>query len=68
MWAEAGAAKAAAAVEYITDLVDQGRKVVAFYYHDPVQEGLLTGLAKANIEYTRHQRRGHRRRPHAGHR
>ena len=52
MWAEAGAAKAAAAVEYITDLVDQGRKVVAFYYHDPVQEGLLTGLAKANVEYT----------------
>jgi len=52
MWQEAGAAKAAASVEYIADLVAQGRKVVTFYYHQAVRDGLLNGLAKAGISYT----------------
>ena len=33
LWEEAGTAKAQAAVEYVTDLVDEGRPVVLFFQH-----------------------------------
>ena len=52
LWQEAGRAKAAATVEYVTDLTDQGRKVVVFYYHQSSLEALLTALAKEGTEYT----------------
>jgi hypothetical protein len=52
MWQEAGRAKAQVTVEYVKDLVDQGRKVVLFYYHKSVQEALIVGLLKAKIELT----------------
>lgn len=50
LWAEAGVAKARAAVDYITDLVDQGHKVIAFYHHQDVYDALLDGLLKENVE------------------
>lgn len=52
LWDQAGVAKAEAAVDYAMDLVDQGRKVVLFYYHQDVWTALATGLAKAGVEYT----------------
>ena len=62
MWEEAGAAKAAAAaMEYVTDLTDQGRKVVVFYHHTQTLMSLLKPW-RGSIELHRHQRRRHRRR------
>jgi hypothetical protein len=52
MWEEAGVAKVPAAVEYVQDLVDQGRKVVVFYYHQRTWDKLALGFAKAGIETT----------------
>jgi len=52
LWEEAGKAKIGAAAEYIEDLVDQGRKVVAFYWHDSIRDGLSNKLSKAHIKYT----------------
>jgi hypothetical protein len=47
---EAGMAKASAAVEYVADLVDQGRQVVVFYEHKVVFNRLLDGLVKRHID------------------
>lgn len=49
MWEEAGTAKAAASVEYIADLVDQGRPVVCFYYHNAAFHALSKGLLARKI-------------------
>lgn len=49
LWAEAGAAKGAAAAEYIIDLVEQGRSVVAFYYHKTCLDALVDKLSRAKI-------------------
>ena len=51
LWEEAGAAKGAAAVEYITDLLDEhnGRPVLAFYWHKSTRDALIDGLSKAGI-------------------
>jgi hypothetical protein len=45
LYEEAGVAKVSAAAEYIGDLVDEGRKVVAFYQHTAVFDGLLKALS-----------------------
>lgn len=50
MWEEAGVAKVAAAVEYITDLIDQGRKVVVFYYHQRTWDRLANLFARDHRE------------------
>jgi hypothetical protein len=50
MWEEAGVAKVAASAEYVKDLVDEGRKVVVFYYHQRTWDGLATAFVKAGIE------------------
>ena len=47
---EAGVAKAPAAVEYVADLVDQGRQVVVFYEHTPVFAELAKGFATREID------------------
>jgi hypothetical protein len=52
LWDQAGVAKCDAAVDYAMDLVDQGRKVVLFYYHQDVWTALATGLSKAGCDYT----------------
>jgi helicase-like protein len=52
MWEEAGTAKTGATVEYVKDLVDQGRKVVLFYYHDASRDALAQGLGKAKVSTT----------------
>ena len=49
LWEAAGVAKAAATVEYVKDLVDQGRQVVLFYYHAEVFEELAKGLINEGI-------------------
>jgi len=51
MWAEAGAAKAEAAVDYIETLVENGEQVVAFYHHTDVLTHLMTHLIKAGITF-----------------
>lgn len=52
MWAEAGNAKADAAVEYVSDLVSERGKVVVFYYHTDTYMSLANGFAKAGIRTT----------------
>jgi SWI/SNF-related matrix-associated actin-dependent regulator 1 of chromatin subfamily A len=52
MWEEAGVAKAPAAIEYVQDLVDQGRKVVVFYYHQRTWDKLANGFARAGTDFT----------------
>lgn len=49
MWEEAGVAKAQATVDYVKDLVDQGRPVVLFYYHTRTWEALANGFANKGI-------------------
>jgi hypothetical protein len=49
LWEEAGAAKGQAAVEYIADIVDTGKPVLAFYWHRSTRDGLIDGLSKAGI-------------------
>ncbi len=49
LWEEAGNAKAAAAVEYVADLVADGNQVVCFYSHTAVHDALEKGFAKAGI-------------------
>ena len=51
LWQEAGVAKAAATVEYVKDLTDQGRKVVCFYHHTATLTKLVEGFAKAGVGY-----------------
>ena len=51
LWAEAGAAKAKAAVEYTMDLVDQGRSVIVFYSHDLALAGLREGFTDAKTPF-----------------
>ena len=46
LWEEAGVAKADAAVEYITDLIDQGRKVIVFFHHRAVRDALALKLGR----------------------
>ena len=48
---EAGRAKAVASIEYVKDLVDQGRNVVIFYVHNDVLTDLLTAAVKAKLTY-----------------
>ena len=47
---EIGKAKSQAVIEYVGDLVDEGRKVVVFYEHNSVFDRLAAGLIKAGIE------------------
>jgi hypothetical protein len=47
---EAGIAKCGAVVEYVADLVDQGRQAVVFYEHKAVFAKLAEGLAKRQID------------------
>lgn len=51
MWAEAGAAKAEAVVDYIAGLVETGEQVVAFYHHTDVMTHMMTHLIKAGISF-----------------
>ena len=51
LYAEAGVAKAAATVEYVKDLTDQGRKVIVFYVHTAVHDAIAKNLVKSNISY-----------------
>jgi len=51
LWSEAGAAKAPAAVEYVMNLVDQGRKVIVFYSHDLALAGLRQGFTDAKVKF-----------------
>lgn len=52
LWEKAGTAKAQAAADYVTDLVDQGRQVVTFHHHAATMQAMLKALAKAGITYT----------------
>jgi SWI/SNF-related matrix-associated actin-dependent regulator 1 of chromatin subfamily A len=52
LWAEAGAAKGQAAVEYITDQVgvERGKPVIVFYWHEAALHGLFKGLSKVKVD------------------
>ena len=52
LWAEAGRAKSRAAVEYVLDLVDEGRKVIVFYSHDLALSALKDGFDTAKVAYS----------------
>lgn len=49
LWEAAGVAKADATVQYVTDLVAEGRQVVVFYQHAAVHQALATGLLRERI-------------------
>lgn len=52
LWAEAGAAKGDAAVEYIVDQVgvERGKPVIVFYWHEKALAGLYKGLSKLRLD------------------
>jgi hypothetical protein len=52
LWAEAGAAKGQAAVDYLVDEVglSRGKPVIMFYWHDAALQGLMKGLSKVRID------------------
>jgi Helicase conserved C-terminal domain len=52
MWEEAGNAKVGATVEYVAELVEQGRQVVLFYYHQDSHKALLKALESEKITVT----------------
>ena len=52
LWAEAGRAKSRAAVEYVLDLVEQGRKVIVFYFHDLAFDALKAGFETAKVPFS----------------
>ena len=66
LWAEAGAAKAKAAVEYVTNLTDQGRKVIVFYSHDLALTGLKHGFTDAKVSFAEINGHTHGNRRQAG--
>lgn len=49
LWEEAANAKVGATVEYISDLVTDGKSVVAFYVHQKAHDALQAGFAKAGL-------------------
>ena len=51
LWQEAGNAKAHATVDYVQQLVDQGRKVVVFYHHTRNWETMGMRLSDKGIRY-----------------
>jgi superfamily II DNA/RNA helicase len=51
LWQEAGNAKAHATVDYVQQLVDQGRKVVVFYHHTRAWETIGVALGSKGIRY-----------------
>jgi SWI/SNF-related matrix-associated actin-dependent regulator of chromatin subfamily A-like protein 1 len=53
LWAEAGAAKGDAAVDYIVDQVgvERGRPVIVFYWHEAALAGLYKGLSKVRVDH-----------------
>lgn len=52
LWAEAGAAKGDAAVDYIVDQVgvERGKPVIVFYWHEAALAGLYKGLSKVRVD------------------
>jgi SWI/SNF-related matrix-associated actin-dependent regulator 1 of chromatin subfamily A len=52
LWAEAGAAKGDAAVEYITDTVgvERGKPIIVFYWHEAALTSLYKGLSKVRVD------------------
>jgi Helicase conserved C-terminal domain len=51
LYIEAGVAKAPATVEYVKDLVDQGRPVIVFYVHTEVRDRIAQGLDGVKIPH-----------------
>ena len=51
LYQEAGVAKAAATVEYVKDLTDQGRPVIVFFVHTEVADRIAEGLDAAGITH-----------------
>ena len=51
LWQEAGNAKAHATIDYVQQLVDQGRKVVVFYHHTKNWETMGLRLSDKHIKY-----------------
>jgi hypothetical protein len=53
LWAEAGAAKGQAAVDYIVDQVgvSRGKPVIVFYWHEAALHSLAKGLGKLRLDH-----------------